>query len=371
MLDNTTAAYIKQAIYRITDYLRLKVSTTSLDQLIKEVKHMLKLQNLPSQPQLIIQKHTQVPTRQADIGKIVQLLVDSIVYLQGHNPTNKPITLGLEDTTLGHTIDHMQDYIRKLAALKITVTTQDTLPSKQALYKISPTQAVLQNPQTIAPPALLENMRIMDAHYGYTELHQRDIQVYVIPVNICQVRGKVMELLRKRAALDLEELKHPLAIELEKKLLEKIQHTQVDLWVIHKALDTIKKYHGGIKRKSGEPFFTHPMHVALILLNYSQDQEAIVSALLHDTVEDTGLSIAHIRAMFGDTVAFLVGKATNLEDQIRRISLQDHEKNHRLMNYEDPRAALVKLSDRLHNMRTIQGHASLSLLLMLPNHFIG
>jgi (p)ppGpp synthase/HD superfamily hydrolase len=122
----------------------------------------------------------------------------------------------------------------------------------------------------------------------------------------------------------------------------------------------IKKYHGGVKRKSGEPFFTHPMQVALILMDYSKDQDAIVAALLHDAVEDTPLSMAHIRAIFGETVAFLVSKATNLEDKFRRISLQEHETNYRLMNYEDERAAFIKLSDRLHNMRTIQGHSSLN-----------
>jgi (p)ppGpp synthase/HD superfamily hydrolase len=101
------------------------------------------------------------------------------------------------------------------------------------------------------------------------------------------------------------------------------------------------------------------MQVALIVMEYTKDQDAIVAALLHDTVEDTSLSMAHIRAMFGDKVTFLVGKATNLEDKIKRLSLRDHENNHRLMHYEDERAALVKLADRLHNMRTIQGHSSL------------
>lgn len=146
---------------------------------------------------------------------------------------------------------------------------------------------------------------------------------------------------------------------LEQRLMNKLKGTQVDVNLIKKALDVIKKYHGGVKRKSGEPFFTHPMAVALILLEYSQDQDAILAALLHDTVEDTSLSMAHIRAMFGETVAFLVGKATNLEDPVRRISLEDHENLYRLVDYEDERAALVKLSDRLHNMRTIQGHPSL------------
>mgnify|MGYP001078788730 CR=1 FL=1 len=64
--------------------------------------------------------------------------------------------------------------------------------------------------------------------------------------------------------------------------------------------------------------------------------------------------------MFGEQVAFIVKKVTNLEDNLRRVSLEEHENLHRLINYEDKRAAFVKLADRLHNMRTISGHSSLA-----------
>jgi (p)ppGpp synthase/HD superfamily hydrolase len=169
-----------------------------------------------------------------------------------------------------------------------------------------------------------------------------------------------MELIQEPAVADPEELKHPLAIQLEKELIDKLAGTQVNISTINTALDLIKRYHGGVKRKSGEPFFTHPISVALILLEYSQDQDAILGALLHDTIEDTNLTLAQIRKLFGETVEFLVAKATNLEGYKNRASLPDYENIVRIMNYEDPRAALVKLSDRLHNMRTIQHHPQLS-----------
>jgi (p)ppGpp synthase/HD superfamily hydrolase len=203
-------------------------------------------------------------------------------------------------------------------------------------------------------------MRIIDAHYGYLDAQLPHTHSYVIPVNLRKIRGKVMELLTEPAQMDQDELNHPLAIELEKQLFDKLNNTQIDLAVIQRALVAIKKYHGGVKRKSGEPFFTHPMAVALILLDQIQDQDAVIGALLHDTVEDTSLSLTQIKAWFGDTVAFIVSKVTNLEDNFRRISLDDHENLHRLTTCEDKRVALVKLSDRLHNMRTIKHHSSLS-----------
>ena len=64
--------------------------------------------------------------------------------------------------------------------------------------------------------------------------------------------------------------------------------------------------------------------------------------------------------IFGEQVAFIVSKVTNLEDNLRRVSSEEHENVYRLLKYEDKRAAYVKLADRMHNMRTIQGHSSLT-----------
>ncbi|MEM7055297.1 MAG: HD domain-containing protein [Bacteroidota bacterium] len=360
IFDDVTAAYIKQAIYRVKDYLRLDVSKVNLDQLLVEARSTLKLQNLEPQPQFITKKHTKQEEIHADSAKIKQLLADSMVYIQKHNTANSPITIGLEDAILGHSIEHIKDYTRKLKALKITITTEKELPPTQKIYMINPVQTAIQTPQNYEEIALADNARTVDAHYGYADTSKSTTHVYVIPSNVREIRGKVMELLREPAAADPEELKHSLAMQLEKELLDKLRDTDVDLAVIHKALKMIQRYHGGIKRKSGEPFFTHPMAAALILLEYSQDQDAVVAVLLHDTVEDTSLSLVHIRTMFGERVAYLVDKATDLEDKMRRMSLEAYENLHRLITCDDPKAALVKLSDRLHNMRTIQGHPSIA-----------
>jgi hypothetical protein len=360
LLDDVTAAYLRQAIYRVTDYLKLEVIKIRLEDFLNRVTAIPKLLELDSQPVLHLQKNTQIAEIQADETKLYEVLVNSISYLQAYNVDNNPIKIIVEDTWLGHSIAHMQDYTRKLAALKITITTENTLPANQDIYLIDPSKSSTWITTDEQELPLIENARIIDAHYGYLAVSSVHTHIYVIPVKLREIRGKVMELLREPVAAVEDELKHPLAIELEKKLLDKLTNTRVEIGLIHKALGTIKKYHGGVKRKSGEPFFTHPMAVALILLEETADQDAVISALLHDTVEDTSLSLAHIKAMFGEAVAFIVGKVTNLEDNLRRVSLDDHENLHRLINYEDERAALVKLSDRLHNMRTIQHHPSLT-----------
>ncbi|MHB9148375.1 MAG: sodium:solute symporter family transporter [Candidatus Amoebophilus sp.] len=360
LLDKTAAAYMQQALYRITDYIRLEVREINLDNLLLEIKDILKLKDFDVFPQLITKKHTKEKVIQADATKINKLLTESIAYIHKHN-SSKPILIAIEDAMLGHSVAHMKDYTRKLKAIKITITTQKLLAdTANRVYMFDQAPSISRIAGDGDRKALLENARIIDAHYGYAELDKEDTHVYVIPINVREVRGKVMELLREPAMVDEEELKHPLAIEIERELMDKVKTSKIDAKVITKALDTIKKYHAGVKRKSGEPFFTHPIAVALILLSYCRDQDAVVAALLHDTVEDTSLSMLQIKTMFGDTVAFIVGKVTNLEDKARRLSLDDHENIHRLINYEDDRAAYVKLADRLHNMRTISGHSSLA-----------
>ena len=131
--------------------------------------------------------------------------------------------------------------------------------------------------------------------------------------------------------------------------------------MIQKALTVIKKYHGGTKRKSGEPFFVNSLEKALILLAYSQNQESVVALLLLDTIEHTQLSLTNIRSMFGPLVASLIAKVANLDDDIeRKMTLADHEQLARLVYYEDRRAALIKLADRLHQLRMIKEHPSLA-----------
>jgi GTP pyrophosphokinase len=117
------------------------------------------------------------------------------------------------------------------------------------------------------------------------------------------------------------------------------------------------KAHGAQKRASGDPYFSHPLEVAGILTRYRLDTAAIVTALLHDTIEDTSATLDEIRMHFGDEVARLVDGVTKLS----RIELQtQHQKqaeNFRKLVVamsEDIRVLLVKLADRLHNMRTLE-----------------
>jgi GTP diphosphokinase / guanosine-3',5'-bis(diphosphate) 3'-diphosphatase len=130
----------------------------------------------------------------------------------------------------------------------------------------------------------------------------------------------------------------------------------VDEDALNKAYVFSMKVHGSQTRASGDPYFSHPVEVAGILTDYRLDTASIVTGLLHDTVEDTVATIEEIDRLFGDEVARLVDGVTKLS----RLELQSpdsgHAENFRkllLAISEDIRVLLVKLADRLHNMRTL------------------
>jgi GTP diphosphokinase / guanosine-3',5'-bis(diphosphate) 3'-diphosphatase len=126
---------------------------------------------------------------------------------------------------------------------------------------------------------------------------------------------------------------------------------------IRKAYAYGMKMHDGQVRKSGEPYFTHPVAVAAILTEQRLDDATIITALLHDTIEDTRSTYAEIQGMFGEEVAELVDGVTKLTNlQLSNAGTQQAENFRKLFMAmsRDLRVILVKLGDRLHNMRTIR-----------------
>lgn len=125
---------------------------------------------------------------------------------------------------------------------------------------------------------------------------------------------------------------------------------------INRAYVFAMKAHGSQTRASGDPYFSHPLEVAGILTSYKLDTASIVTALLHDTIEDTHATHDDITAMFGDEVGRLVDgvtKLTRIEFQSDQAKQAENFRKLVLAMSEDIRVLLVKLADRLHNMRTL------------------
>jgi guanosine-3',5'-bis(diphosphate) 3'-pyrophosphohydrolase len=130
-----------------------------------------------------------------------------------------------------------------------------------------------------------------------------------------------------------------------------------DLVRIREAYQFADQAHQGQLRKSGEPYILHPLAVADILINMQMDATSIIAALLHDVVEDTTVSLDTVRQQFGPTCASIVDGLTKLE-KIKFKSKEEHQnENYRKMFVamaQDIRVILIKLADRLHNMRTLK-----------------
>ena len=133
-------------------------------------------------------------------------------------------------------------------------------------------------------------------------------------------------------------------------------HVQFDLSLVEKALEYAIKYHGSQLRASGEPYYSHPVKVAEIIAKMKLDTASIVTALLHDTIEDTELTYEDVEKHFGSEIAKLVDGVTKLTKiKFQELNVRQAENFRKLLlaTSDDIRVLLVKLADRLHNMRTI------------------
>src|SRR5271157_1209599 len=130
-----------------------------------------------------------------------------------------------------------------------------------------------------------------------------------------------------------------------------------DLDVIRRAYDLTQKYHAGQNRESGEPYLSHPLEVALVLADMKLDSTCIAAGLLHDLVEDTSVTIVDIRKEFGEQVAHIVEgvtKISKIDFATREERQAENVRKMVLAMVDDIRVVLIKLADRLHNMRTLK-----------------
>ena len=130
-------------------------------------------------------------------------------------------------------------------------------------------------------------------------------------------------------------------------------HPKADLSVIDRAFAAADLAHAGQKRRSGEPYITHPLAVSQILADLGIGPRGIAAALLHDTVEDTDYTLDELRADFGDEVSMLVDGVTKLDKLKYGDSAQAETVRKMVIAMsKDVRVLIIKLADRLHNART-------------------
>jgi len=132
-------------------------------------------------------------------------------------------------------------------------------------------------------------------------------------------------------------------------------HPRADVRLLVRAYEVADRCHQGQLRKSGDPYITHPLAVATILAELGMDTTTLVAALLHDTVEDTGYSLEQLTADFDSEVMHLVDGVTKLDKaQLGDAAQAETIRKMVVAMARDPRVLVIKLADRLHNMRTLR-----------------
>ncbi len=144
--------------------------------------------------------------------------------------------------------------------------------------------------------------------------------------------------------------------------LARSHYSDVQLLELDHAIDVATTAHSGQKRRSGEDYIVHPLSVAAILIEWQMDIDTIIAGVLHDTVEDTSVTLEHLESLFGRDVAFLVDgvtKVSRARSGMRDLgsylpSTKDNLTKLMIAIGQDIRVIIIKLADRLHNMRTLQ-----------------
>lgn len=172
------------------------------------------------------------------------------------------------------------------------------------------------------------------------------------------------EIPKAEIEMQMPKLKNPEDFENPQELYEKLisiinkYHPSDDISMIEKAYEIAFNAHKEQKRRSGEPYIIHPVSVAIILAELELDKETIAAGILHDVVEDTVLTLDEITEMFGSEVALLVDgvtKLTQLSYSKDKVEIQaENLRKMFLAMAKDIRVILIKLADRLHNMRTLE-----------------
>jgi guanosine-3',5'-bis(diphosphate) 3'-pyrophosphohydrolase len=125
----------------------------------------------------------------------------------------------------------------------------------------------------------------------------------------------------------------------------------LDFNLINKAIYWAKKYHGNQKRKSGEPYYTHPLEVAYMISDHKLKTDLIVASILHDIIEDTEVTVEMIEGTFGQRIAEMVDMLTRDRPDGTKLTIEEVINN--AYKKADKEVLLIKLIDRLHNIQTI------------------
>ena len=352
-----TVGFLTNLSKRSREYLKLKVRTVPLDDFLALINEIASTYILYSRYSIVIR--TRVKEIQCDDVQLSHVFSNIFHEIFNLNLRDELITIEVSDTSLIYTMSSLPNYEKRVEALQFTISTAEHLD--KSYYPVS-YQEQEKNPRDVLPIEGLSvekiiSERIVAAHFGVLKTFEEDFTTaIVVPQKVREVRSVASD---AEVPDEKIEISWPGALELENNFIKKLKAKApaVSLAKVEKALSIIKRYHAPQKRKSGEPYYLHPLHVAIIELEWCQEEKAILGALMHDLLEDTAFSLMDIKTVFGNEVAEVVYKVSKMDAHGRSI-FQSNKEHFKTLVEKDFVTLSIKISDRIHNMRTLSGHKS-------------
>ena len=282
----SVALALTRVDHRAMDYLRLEVKSITIEQLLEQLQ-----QQLPKATLHYIEKtkHQQIV---CDPIQLVKVLKNTIVALPNNEDSQqKDYYLTIQDTRLTYPLPMVSpngDYVKPIPAIRLIISRQtDQLPELAASYTPKMSSATLPNPTNGRELLLTENQRIIKAHYGYTNVDVSkqvtyDYYTYVVPVDLNEIRPADMNDPAMELGSELVRAndQYPGAQEQEREFLTAVKEkSSANIENVKEALELIKWYHGSVSRRSGEPYYLHPLAVARIVLEWNQEEATIIGGL--------------------------------------------------------------------------------------------
>lgn len=354
-----TLEYIESVAESSRKYLKLDVGTIKLDLIFGAISESA---SVYSNSHSIVVR-TELEELETDhLALLNGVIFEALEKVEFYKAESDHVTIDVSDTKIMYKLPSLLNYDKVVDALQFTISKAPSLGKEffPEFYKIE-----AKNPKDIpciekeTTEAILSE-RIIAAHFGelrYINNEDGCTAIVVVPKKLRDVRPLPFDL--DTPAKDIT-ITWPGALELENQLKEqiKLKAPNIDLKHIDTALSIIKRYHFHQTRKSGEPYYLHPVQVAMIELEFSQEEEAILGALLHDTIEDTALTMFDLKTIFSDRVANIVFGVSKVDYGGMPIFHSNEEHLKTLERSNDFSILSIKISDRIHNMRTISGHRS-------------
>ncbi|WP_243017867.1 sodium:solute symporter family protein [Candidatus Cardinium hertigii] len=307
---------------------------------------------------LLLRNQTKIMHLIADPDLFERLLTVNLFEIsKSEQATDHMVTLTIADTVLRYDYENTipsNNHALTLRALAFFISTDNHMPSVKRIYDIKHDALYNHLPNSENQLYQAESRQIVQAHGGYDTIIQTKETLtygYVLPVNGEKVmRFKTYD----PTALSYKTSETEESIAQEQELVALLtMETTLTKEMIEKTISFIKNAHGLVTRKSGAPYYTHPMAVAKILLEITKDPTTILAGLLHDVVEDTLIPLTQVELMYGAQVAYIVNMVTHYNTSGYRWKLDDKENKNLLDQCKDIRVVQVKLADRLHNLRTL------------------